>query len=298
MSAATCVVCHATDLAPHLKVKRDGGASLAADTKAYGSAPADIVRCSRCGHMQVEAFPPSQTLDAGYGEVADAVYLDEEEGQRATAARALDLIERHLGGSGALCDLGCWVGFLLAEARERGWSVQGVEPSEFAARFGRERLGLDIRTGTLATAELPGATFDCVVMGDVIEHLPDPGEALDRVHGLLKPNGILYLALPDAGSAVARSLRARWWSVLPTHVQYFTRTSLARLLDRHGFTVEWMGTAPKAFTVRYYLERLGGYSEPLASGAVAVAERARAADRLVWPDFRDRMAVLARRRGS
>ena len=293
-----CVVCDATGLEPHLAVTRARGSSLAADTKAYGSAPADIVRCRRCGHMQVADFPPAQTLDQGYGEVAEAVYLDEEEGQRATAARALDLIERHVARPGAICDLGCWLGFLLAEAERRGWSARGVEPSDFAARFARERLGLDVQTGTLETADLPGGAFDCVVVGDVIEHLPDPGSALDRIFALLRPGAILYLALPDAGSAVARRLGARWWSVLPTHVQYFTRTSLARLLANHGFTIEWMATAPKAFTVRYYLERLGGYSEPVAAGAVAVAERARIAERLVWPDFRDRMAVIARRRGS
>ena len=296
--SARCVVCDATELSPHLAVTRARGASLAADTRAYGSAPADIVRCSRCGHMQVAEFPPTQTLDEGYGEVSEAVYLDEEGGQRATAARALDMIERHVARPGAICDLGCWVGFLPAEAERRGWSARGVEPSDFAARFARERLGLDVQTGTLETAALPREAFDCVVMGDVIEHLPDPGRALARISGLLRPGGILYLALPDAGSLVARRLGVRWWSVLPTHVQYFTRTSLSRLLVRHGFVVEWMATAPKAFTVRYYLERLAGYSEPLAAGAVAVAERARIADRLVWPDFRDRMAVVARRRGA
>ena len=295
---ARCVVCDATELAPHLTVARDGAASLAADTKAYGVAPADIVRCFRCGHMQVAEFPPAQTLDAAYGEVSDAVYLDEEQGQRATAARALDRIERHLPRAGAVCDLGCWVGFLLAEAEARGWTASGVEPSDFAARFARERFGLDVQTGTLDGADLPAEVFDCVVIGDVIEHLPAPGRALERVSGLLRPGGVLYLALPDAGSRVARVLGARWWSVLPTHVQYFTRSSLARLLVRHGFTVEWMDTAPKAFSVRYYLERIGGYSKPLAAAAVAVAERAGVADRLVWPDFRDRMAVVARRRAS
>ena len=296
--SGSCVVCDARELSPHLVVTRDRGSSLAADTKAYGSAPADIVRCARCGHMQVAEFPRTQTLDEGYGKVSDAAYLDEEEGQRATASRALDLIERHVRAPGAICDVGCWVGFLPAEAERRGWSARGIEPSEFAARFARERLGLEVQTGTLETASLPRAAFDCVVMGDVIEHLPEPGRALDRISGLLRPGGVLYLALPDAGSSVARRLGARWWSVLPTHVQYFTRTSLSRLLVKHGFTVEWIATAPKAFTVRYYLERLAGYSEPLAAGAVAAAERVRIADRLVWPDFRDRMAVIARRRGS
>lgn len=296
--SATCAVCGSTDLVPSLVVTRADGSSLVATTTAYGSAPADIVRCCSCGHMQVAEFPPGQTLDEGYGEVSEGAYLDEEAGQRATAARALDRIEEHVARGGAICDLGCWVGFLLSEAQRRGWSAQGVEPSRFAAGFARERFGLDVFTGTLDSVELPSAAFDCVVMGDVIEHLPDPGAALERIMGLLRPGGVLYIALPDAGSVVARRLGARWWSVLPTHVQYFTRASLAQLLSARGFTVEWMGTAPKAFTVRYYLERLEGYSEPVAGAAVAVAERARVADRLVWPDFRDRMAVVARGRGS
>jgi hypothetical protein len=105
---------------------------------------------------------------------------------------------------------------------------------------------------------------------------------------------VVYLALPDAGSRMARMLGARWWSVLPTHLHYFTRASLARLLARSGFSLEWLGTAPKAFSVRYYLERLEGYSPPLASAAARAASAAGLADRLVWPDFRDRMAVVAR----
>jgi SAM-dependent methyltransferase len=153
-------------------------------------------------------------------------------------------------------------------------------------------------TGTLESAELPLGEFDAAVMADVIEHLPDPGDALDRIHRLLAPDGVLMLALPDAGSGVARVLGARWWSVLPTHVQYFTRESLSRLLARHGFAVEWFDTAPKAFTVRYYLERLEGYSAPVASAAVSIATSLGLADRLVWPDFRDRMAVVARRVGE
>ena len=58
------------------------------------------------------------------------------------------------------------------------------------------------------------------------------------------------LMLPDAGSRVARMMGPRWWSVIPTHVQYFTRKSLTRLLGDHGFELRHLGTTPKAFTVR------------------------------------------------
>ena len=282
---------------PHLHVRRDDGKSLVATTTAYGHAPDHLVRCTTCGHMQVAEFPAEPTLDSEYAGVAEAAYLDEERGQRATAERALARVEQYVG-VGALLDVGCWLGFLLSEAQRRGWDAKGVEPSEFAARFARERLGLEVTTGTLDSADLPEGGFDAVVMGDVIEHLPDPGRVVARIARLLRPRGVLYLALPDAGSPLARTLGSRWWSVIPTHVQYFTRASLARLLSRHGYAVEWMGTAPKAFTVRYYLGRIVGYSPRVASGAVSVADAAGVADRLVWPDFRDRMAVVARARGS
>jgi len=247
--------------------------------------------------MQVAKFPSEETLDASYAEVAEAAYLEEERGQRATAARALERIERHVTGR-RLCDLGCWVGFLVSEAERRGWEASGVEPSEYASALARERLGLEVQTGTLYSAELSGESFDAVVLGDVIEHLPAPAEALERIASLLVPGGVLYLALPDAGSRVACGLGANWWSVLPTHVQYFTRASMTRLLDRCGYRLEWMATAPKAFTVRYYAGRLEGYAGPVASVAVGAVERAGVADRLVWPDFRDRMALVARRPSS
>ncbi len=146
----------------------------------------------------------------------------------------------------------------------------------------------------LLEAGLDEGAFDLAFMGDVIEHLVDPGQALARVRRALRDGGVLGLALPDAGSRVARVLGRRWWSVIPTHVQYFTRASLATLLRRSGFQPLAVSTAPKAFSVGYYLARVGGYSEPLASVLVRVADAAGAGGRLWAPDFRDRMLMIAR----
>jgi len=129
----------------------------------------------------------------------------------------------------------------------------------------------------------------------VIEHLIDPAQALERIRSLLDPAGVVWLALPDAGSRLARAMGRRWWSVIPTHVQYFTRGSIVTLLERTGFRVLEVGTAPKAFTVRYYLERVAGYSPAAARTAVAAAGAVGLTDRIWAPDFRDRMAVIARR---
>jgi SAM-dependent methyltransferase len=294
---AGCTVCASTALEPHLQVGDAADeAELIPTTASYGHALADIVRCTACGHMQLERFPDSDALARAYATAASEDYVDEEEGQRATARAALERIERY-GRPGRILDLGCWVGFLLAEAVARGWEATGVEPSDFAAAYARKHLGLDVRHDDLFTAELPAASFDAVVLGDVIEHLIRPGQALDRIAELLVPEGVLYLALPDSGSRLARALGARWWSVLPTHVQYFTRSSLAELLRRHGYQPLWIGTAPKTFSVRYYLWRLNGYSPAVADALISTARRARVADRPWTPDFHDRMAVVARKAG-
>lgn len=291
-----CAACAASELVPHLSVKlSENGSSLAATTTEYGVTSGDIVRCTRCGHMEVDRL--AEALDEAYAEVIDETYLEEEAGQRATARATLQRIERHVE-PGTLLDVGAWVGFLVSEARQRGWDARGVEPSRFASAYAREQLAVPVETGTLEELDLPERHFDAVVLGDVIEHLPAPHETLKRIGRLLRPGGVIYLALPDAGSRVARVMGSRWWSVLPTHVQYFTRESVVRLLERHDYVTEHVGTAPKAFTVRYYLDRLKGYAPPVAACAVAVADRVGAADHIVWPDFRDRMAVVARQPGE
>jgi SAM-dependent methyltransferase len=294
MRTNACTVCGETSLYPYLRVDHDAGPEgLIPTTDRFGSALADIVRCRTCGHMQLERIPTEAELREAYAEAASEDYIEEETGQRATARRTLEALERYVPG-GALLDLGCWVGFLLAEARDRGWETVGVESSTFASDYARERLGLDVVTADLFEADLGGRRFDAVVLGDVIEHLPRPGDALDRVAGMLRPGGAVALLLPDAGSRLARAMGARWWSVIPTHVHYFTRGSMRELLSRHGYEVLHAGTAPKAFSVRYYLSRIGGYSPGLARRLVEGAAAVGLADRLWAPDFRDRMGVIAR----
>ena len=269
-----------------------GGADdFAPTTDQFGVALGDFARCSACGHLQVDPMPVD--LTAAYAEAESEDYEAEEQGQRATAVRDLSRLAPAVPARGRLLDLGCWVGFLGSEAARAGWQVTGVEPSRWAAERARSR-GIDVVEAPLLEAPLPEGGFDAVALGDVIEHFPDPGAALDRVAALLAPGGAVWIATPDAGSRLARALGPRWWSVIPTHLHLFTRRSLTCLLGRHGFEVIAIGTSPKTFSVEYYLNRLGGYWPPLARALVRAARAAGLAQRLWTPDFRDRMYVVAR----
>src|SRR3954452_14806623 len=96
-TAGTCVVCGAAALRPHLRVAgRAGPEGLIPTTKEFGVALADIARCESCGHMQLDPLPGEDELGRAYGEAAPDDYVDEERGQRATAAALLERIERHV----------------------------------------------------------------------------------------------------------------------------------------------------------------------------------------------------------
>jgi SAM-dependent methyltransferase len=293
-----CAACGSDDLVAHMEVAGQmGPEGLIPTTDSFGTALSDIVRCRTCTHMQLETFPSSETLLEAYEEAESQDYVQEEAGQRATARQILERIEAH-SDRGSILDLGCWVGFLLAEARDRGWRGMGVEPSEYASQFARERLGLDVVTADLEEVTLPAAEFQATFMGDVIEHLIDPAAALDRIARATAPDGVIALAVPDAGSRLARAMGKRWWAVVPTHVQYFTRRSLGTLLARRGYRPLEFDNAPKAFTVEYYLGRIGGYSPLAAKLLVGSARAAGVAERIWAPDFGDRMLVIARAPGD
>lgn len=266
----------------------------------FGATAGTVVRCLECGHGSLLGRLDESAVATAYELAEDPVSLREERGQVATADRDLAAVEAALGvrgqggGRGRLLDVGCWTGSLLVAASARGWDAVGIEPSAWAAGRARER-GLEVHERQLGDDGLETGGFCVVVACDVLEHLLDPHKAVIRLSELIEPGGALFVTVPDAGSRLARALGRRWWAVLPMHVQYFTRRSMLRLLEDHGFDVRSVTTHAKLFSRRYYLERLASFAPPAGPILERVAARM-TAERLVGPDLRDRMAVVAVRR--
>ncbi len=262
----------------------------------FGRTLSEVVRCTGCHHGSLRVTPSSSALERAYAHVEDGSSLLEEEGQTATARRDLSRVAEIVGPERRrLLDIGCWTGSLLGAATELGWQAEGVDPSSWAVERAIER-GHCAREGSLGDGALgPDASFQVVTCCDVLEHVVDPSAALAQIATLLEPGGVLFATVPDGGSVVARALGRRWWSVLPMHVQYFTRGSLRGLIEAGGLAVETMGSHPKVFTRGYYANRFGEFVPvvgPLLARGVA---RTRHATRPFAPDFHDRVAVIARR---
>jgi SAM-dependent methyltransferase len=192
-----------------------------------------LVSCASCGLVYVSPRLDAQGIVAHYnGDNSSRIryYIDAEPADRRSFVEVLDRAKRLLGRTGDLLDVGPNVGTCLALARERGWRARGVELNAEAARHCREVRGLDVVTGTLDDAPFTPDSFDAVLMGDVIEHLPDPQAALRRVATLLRPGGALLISTPDIARWAARLLQVKPLE----HLYYFTAATLSSALERAG----------------------------------------------------------------
>ena len=205
--------------------------------------PLGIVRCAGCGHVYLSPRPADESLADLYDEdyytgEGDYTYADDRAVPEIAALRANARLKRieELKKPGDLLELGCSFGAFLLAARDRGWRVRGVDLSEVAVKTCRDR-GLDIVPGTLATAGIPPASVDVVYLSETMEHLPDPRETVRAAAAALRPGGLIVIGTANHDS-LARKLRgAAWGYYMPGHLQYFSATSLGRLLLEEGFDV-------------------------------------------------------------
>jgi SAM-dependent methyltransferase len=141
---------------------------------------------------------------------------------------------------GVFVDYGCGSGTLLKRVQARNWTAKGVEYTvDVAVRTSRE-CGVPV----LQISDLSSilGTADVVHLGDVIEHLPRPGEELERVFRLLRPGGILIAQGPlESGPSLftyalkaARQARDKPVAMPPYHVLQATIWGQREFFRRMG----------------------------------------------------------------
>jgi SAM-dependent methyltransferase len=208
----------------------------------YGKDGFQLVICPEC----TQAFVSPRLTEEGRLELyGDPDY--HEEGvygsgsarrlQRTWIRGRLDLIEDALEGGEvpSVFEIGCGYGPFLGEARERGFSVGGLEYSSFAAGKAGEELGVEIHVGEVEHLDTGDDRYDAVAFWDVLEHVPDPAAFMRKVVGITAPGGVVALSCPYFDSLPARLLRARWWTFKPhKHIWHFTTDTLLRLLRESG----------------------------------------------------------------
>ncbi|HAH05455.1 MAG TPA: hypothetical protein DCM05_02840 [Elusimicrobia bacterium] len=209
----------------------------------YPGAERAVSECPDCGSAFYHPMPPPEDIARCYPPLYFRDFF-RQYWKDYLKGRALALDLRAFREKGALLDVGCALGTLLAGVRAHSaWTAAGLEFSPDAAALGRELNEVEIACGPLAKAPWPDASFDCVHMNNVLEHESDPESALRSAERLLKPGGRLLLTLPNGpvDLSATRLLFRAWKRAVPTrhggHLVFFSRRGLEALLERTGFEV-------------------------------------------------------------
>ena len=196
---------------------------------------------------------------AGLMENPDPRWLETAQGQLRDTADLLASVE--WAGKRVL-DVGCWWGWFIRYARERGANVVGFDCQasriQDAASF--LQSGRNLCVADALQVPFPSSTFDVAVSIHVLEHVHPEHAMIGEIHRVLKPEGVLLISVPNElsfGVLPYRPLRlllrekmaARFplklcdylksisYSDLSHHREYTAR-SIGRLLQANGFRME------------------------------------------------------------
>jgi SAM-dependent methyltransferase len=163
-----------------------------------------------------------------------------------------DLLDRLPPAPAAvILEIGCGAGGTGALALASGKCARyyGIEIDPSAAEKARDVL-TDVIVGNVEQIDLPypAASLDAIIISEVLEHLIDPWDLIERLVRLLRPGGVMIATSPNISHwrVIARLARGRFDYVDigvmdRTHLRWFTPASFRQMFERAGFIVDYVG---------------------------------------------------------
>jgi len=178
-----------------------------------------------------------------------------------------DLIKFVPDGTVRVLEIGCGIGAMGAEIKRRrgsGTAVVGVELFPDAAEKAHEVLD-SVFTGDVEKIDLPfeKGYFDCIIYGDVLEHLIDPWRVLEMHKELLKPGGVMIASIPNAAHyRIVRMLKNKEWNYQSsgimdvTHLRFFAIKNIYAMFERASLRITTVEHIISASNVKKFLNKI------------------------------------------
>lgn len=147
----------------------------------------------------------------------------------------LNLINSEQSKKGKILDIGAGTGDFLLTAKNDGWNVIGVEPSERAKNIAKQK-GISF---VEEISELENNSFDVITMWHVLEHVPNLELQIQELKRLLKPTGTLIVAVPNFKSFDAKHYGEFWAAFdVPIHFWHFSKKAIKTLFEKVDLKLE------------------------------------------------------------
>lgn len=148
--------------------------------------------------------------------------------------RKIWLINKMRPEGNNLLDVGCGTGYFLKNCKKKNWEVVGVEPNKLARKIaGTHNIKVYKKLESLSGSE---KKFDVITLWHVLEHLYDLEDTIKLFQKLLKPSGLLLIAVPNYKSYDAKYYGSAWAAYdVPRHLWHFSRKAVKKLIEPHKF---------------------------------------------------------------
>lgn len=219
-----------------------------------------VVTCTNCGFVYVNNSP-AQTYYNKYYRDTSHYEIDRDYDYHRKYAR---IINKFFPKSARILDIGCSTGHLLYLLNKLGYKhVTGLDPSPICKKIAKEKFNIDIFASDLYGFE-PKHKLDGVILAAVLEHLDKVNEAIAKASDILAGEGLLFLAVPDAGRFY-RQFDEPFGEFSTEHINFFSESYLYRFLPQ--FTRLYITSDDKAIysvwrkgsdvrdSVAYYIDK-------------------------------------------
>ncbi len=199
----------------------------------------------------LETFPqPKADELSGYYESDD--YISHTDSKETVIDQLYQLVKKHAltnklklinsfkTAEKNLLDIGCGTGDFLLICKNDGWKITGVEPNAKAKIAAKKKLTNESATEIYAEInQLKNESqFDVITLWHVLEHVPNVEVYILTLKKLLKPNGILIVAVPNFKSYDANYYKQFWAAFdVPRHLWHFSKKSIQLLFAKQEMNV-------------------------------------------------------------
>lgn len=203
------------------------------------------LRCKNCGMVYVnprlkEAITHDLYNETPYTEFYKIKLIPSVDYRRnVLGVNKYNQIAKYFSKPGKVLDVGCGLGELLSIFQENNWYCTGIEFNDFAANYAHETFNLNIINKSIYEFDTSDK-YDLIMLWGVLEHFYDPVKILNKIHELLKNDGILVLEVPSADSVLVRYYEKTSKSVDriiegDRHIMLFSIRSFIEMTERAGF---------------------------------------------------------------
>ena len=230
-----CQICNSPSFLPFLDCKDN---TVSRETFA-------IQECVDCGFLFTNPRPHKNKIGAYYVSEDYISHSNSSKGslnfiyqivRKYALLKKLQLVSKYFK-TGNILDIGSGTGEFLKIFKDAKWKTCGIEPSLIPRKASIDKYQLDVRDET-EILNLENESFDVITMWHVLEHVPDLNQRVEDLRRLLKPNGIIIIAVPNRNSLDAKIYSENWAAYdLPRHFYHFCPKDISALFENHKLKV-------------------------------------------------------------